>query len=496
MINRLSSFLRLASRSLIGKFLALALVFLIVPVILFSKFAEADAERQAFLLRVLQDQGHLIAQNLEPTLRRANGRSFLDIGKALQDLATDQILVKLLLRPAGQNNTFFLVAANPPLDAGKLDQEQQRLANTGILPRLDDSCDGNRALALRYEGSSGKEELLISMSPLHTANGCWLVLTSLSSDDLASTVLTRPFKQAPEVQLALAFYGLMALLICLTVAGAMFDLRAFARLARRIRQSGAVDKPSFAAIAAIPELLSVAREFDHMVATLDTAASALREAAEDNAHAFKAPIAAITQSMEPLKPLAHNDPHAQQAVMTIQQALHRLSSLVNAVRQLDEAAVEVMTAHLHRVDLALLAQQMVLSYDRIITPRAIRVVAQVETGIVVAATEESMETIIENLLDNAVSFSPPGGIVTLSVKMASGHVLLTVEDEGPGVPANQLEWIFHRNFSCRPAEGEDADHSGIGLAVVRRTVELLGGDVSARNRPNGGFCVSITLPRA
>src|ERR1700749_1563405 len=116
----------------------------------------------------------------------------------------------------------------------------------------------------------------------------------------------------------------MAFLITLTVVGTLFELRGFSRVAKIIREAGAFGKPSFAAIVAVPELRPIAREFARMVSTLAASASALREAAEDNAHAFKAPIAAITQAIEPLKELAVADQRANLAVTAIHHALKRL----------------------------------------------------------------------------------------------------------------------------------------------------------------------------
>ena len=116
----------------------------------------------------------------------------------------------------------------------------------------------------------------------------------------------------------------------------------------------------------------------------------------------------------------------------------------------------------------------------------------------VAGTEESLEAVIENLLDNAISFSPDGGSVRVGLFVGGRRVRLTVEDDGPGVPPEQLPQIFRRNFSNRPApRSHDSDpqaHFGVGLAVVRRNVELLGGEVLAENIPGAGLRVSVTLP--
>ena len=496
----MTRFLRLISRSLTGKFIALATMVVIVPAILYVRFAEADAERQDFLLRSLQMEGRLAAEALEPILNKTDGKSLLDAAKTVQSFANDQVRIKLLLRPSGRSDAFFLVAASPAIATTDLDQERHRLGDTGILSRLDESCAGTKPLAVHYAASSGKDELLTSISPLHTTAGCWVIITSYGLDDLAGSSLARPFSEAPEVRLAMLLYAAIILLTVMAVVGTLVDLRSFTKLARRIRQGGQAGAETFAKVTAIPELIPVAGEFDRMVGTLNASARAMREAAEDNVHAFKGPIAAMTQSIEPLRLHTSDDPRTQQALEIIEQSLGRLTDLVQGVRRLDERAADLINARLQNIDLARLAHDMADAFQRVHSSTGIHVLVK-ETGKAwVAATEDSLETILENLLDNAVSFSPQGGTVTIIVTTAASTVRLIVEDEGPGVPADQLSAIFRRNFSYRPTEATskqmETAHFGIGLAIVRRTVEILGGHVRAENRPDAGLRITIDFPAA
>ena len=496
----MTRFLRLISRSLTGKFIVLVAMFMIVPAILYVKFAEADAERQDFLLRSLQMEGRHAAEAFEPILNKADGKSLLDAAKMVQNFANDQVRIKLLLRPSGRSDSFFLVAASPAIATTDLDRERQRLGDTGILSRLDESCAGTRPLAVHYAASSGKDELLTSISPLHTNAGCWVIITSYGFDDLAGSSLARPFSEAPEVRLAMLLYAAIVLLTVMAVVGTLVDLRSFTRLARRIRQGGREGAETFAKVTAIPELIPVAGEFDRMVGTLNASARAMREAAEDNVHAFKGPIAAMTQSIEPLRLPTSDVPRARQALEVIEQALDRLTDLVQGVRRLDETAADLINARLQNVDLARLTRDMADSFQRVHISHGIHVIAKEAGKAWVAATEDSLETVLENLLDNAVGFSPEGGTVTMTVSTVASMVRLTVEDEGPGVPADQLESIFRRNFSSRPTEGRskqiETAHFGIGLAIVRRTVEILGGQIRAENRPDAGLRIMIDFPAA
>ena len=108
-----------------------------------------------------------------------------------------------------------------------------------------------------------------------------------------------------------------------------------------------------------------------------------------------------------------------------------------------------------------------------------------------------METVIENILENALSFSPDGGTVTVTVARGGGRVAVTIDDQGPGAPSEVLERMFERYVSHRPAsDPSGAPHFGIGLWIVRRNVAAVGGTVEARNRAEGGLRVTIALPSA
>ena len=110
-----------------------------------------------------------------------------------------------------------------------------------------------------------------------------------------------------------------------------------------------------------------------------------------------------------------------------------------------------------------------------------------------------MDVIVENILDNAIGFSPRDGTITTTLKKSGRQIELRIEDEGPGIDPARLDHVFERHYSHRPAKDEFSDgtapsHAGLGLWIVQRYVEALGGRVTASNRPSGGLCVTIVLP--
>jgi two-component system sensor histidine kinase ChvG len=116
---------------------------------------------------------------------------------------------------------------------------------------------------------------------------------------------------------------------------------------------------------------------------------------------------------------------------------------------------------------------------------------------VAAGDESRLARLLDNLIDNAISFSPAGGCVRVRVGRDEEQVAVSVEDEGPGVPEDQRGAIFNRFHSDRPDE-EFGRHSGLGLAIARAIAEGHGGSVGVGDRPDGrgGAWFELRLPVA
>jgi two-component system sensor histidine kinase ChvG len=114
----------------------------------------------------------------------------------------------------------------------------------------------------------------------------------------------------------------------------------------------------------------------------------------------------------------------------------------------------------------------------------------------IRAAPERLAQVFENLLDNAVGFSPPGSAVTVELAAEAEAAVVAVSDRGPGIPEEHRERIFDRFFTWRPNELQARNgHTGLGLAIVKAIAEGYGGSVTLQNRPGGGACFEVRLPR-
>lgn len=492
-------------RSFAAKFAILMAIFLAVPILLYGEFRAADAEKNALIGRSVQKEGRLIARSLQPLLETFQGGTAHQLLEAIDRLGQGSTNVKLLFRPqnVADPESFFYVASAPRVTNAYLEEERQKLLHAGLLTKLAESCEGEYPLAHRYTNPAGREELLTSITPVNIAAGCWAIITSHATADLLGSSLGQPYWQTAEVRIAVAVYVMMALVVVSIFGGIWRNLYRFEILARRIRTAGSANI-SFSALNRIPELDRVAREFDQLVESLHEAARRIREAAEENAHALKAPLGVIAQSLEPLKASERgDDPRRRRAIDFIERSVDRLDALISAARRMDVAAAAAITPSLRDIDLSRFVERMAAAYAETPNAGSIRIAAFVEPLVHAWADDDLLESLLENVIDNAVSFSPPGATVEVHVRAEGEWASVRVEDSGPGVAPAELDRIFERYVSIREPRGPDrlagallpGGNFGIGLWVVRRNAEAMGGKVEAENRGMGGFRFILRLQR-
>ncbi|MGE5477259.1 MAG: sensor histidine kinase [Bacteroidales bacterium] len=488
-----------AARSLAARLVLVACAFVAVPLFLYGEFSAAEGAKRDVLLARLQVEGQLIARGLALGLARVKAPSVAETRKVLEELQPEGVNVRLLFRPLladSRPGPVFLVGAVPALATDAVESEREQLAAAGVIRAVPDSCEGGQPLDLHYAGTSGADEVLTSVVPFTTSAGCWAVVTSQSTQGAAGSFLDRPYWKSPEVRIAAAVYAVLMVLVLTVFGGLWLALRRFGHEARRVSEGIPASRP-FVKANRIPELDGVARELDQMVGNLRSTAEAFRFAAEENAHAFKTPIATIAQAVEPLRRVVGGMGGADRSLQVIEASLERLDALVAASRRLDQVNADLVSPPRQAVDLSKLVGALLESYDDVTADRDIVIERRVSAGCVVRGSVEMMETVIENILENALSFSPEHGAVTVTVARGDGRVVMTIDDQGPGAPPEVLERMFERYVSHRPAsDPSGAPHFGIGLWIVRRNVAAVGGTVEARNRAEGGLRVTVALPAA
>lgn len=487
-------------RSLRVQGLALLAVLLLLPALLYSIYGRIEDERRALLLTAVRDAGEAIANGLAPDLQTLQPPDFGTLGAQLAHFADPRRQITLLFHPADSaaGEGFFLVASAPAVGADQLDAERGRLAALGVLDQLSRSCSGGTPLTERVAGASGGQAVITSVTGVAGAAGCWAIVIAVNAAHEVAGIAGRPAEVRRALLLAGAVYALMAMLVLAIFASVWANLRRFRRQALAPGDAG-----GFLDVTDVPEMVPVARAIDTMVQRLRDAAEMLRQAAEDNAHAFKGPIATIRQAIAPLLGNTAPEEPARALLAAVQAALDRLDGLVGSVRRLDAATADILEMTQSRVDLSALLRELVADCRTMRAAQRVTIAEQIASGVAVLGAADAIESIFENLLDNALGFSPPGGTVRVTLTAGEGTALVKVEDSGPGVAEDALGRIFDRYYSDRRdmpreealAAGEPA-HFGIGLWIARQNARVLGGDIIAVNRVPHGLSMRVRLPLA
>ncbi len=246
------------------------------------------------------------------------------------------------------------------------------------------------------------------------------------------------------------------------------------------------------------EIGMLARAVSDMTAALRHRIDAVESFAADVAHEIKNPLASLRSATESLGKV--EDPELRAQLIEI--ATHdvrRIDRLVTEISDASRIDAEMSRTEFEQVDMAELLRHTIASREERGENEGRTVAISIMgEGHIVPGVGIRLERIIENLLDNAVSFSPADGTIDAQLVRREGRVILTICDEGPGIPEEKREKVFHRFHSDRPESEDFGNHSGLGLAIGRTIADAHEGTLHVQGRPDGrsGACFVLDLPAA
>ncbi|MEG0779937.1 MAG: HAMP domain-containing sensor histidine kinase [Oscillospiraceae bacterium] len=239
------------------------------------------------------------------------------------------------------------------------------------------------------------------------------------------------------------------------------------------------------------EIAQIATEFNSLTDRLQTTELARRRFVSDASHELKTPLAAIRLLSDSILQTENIDAATtREFVSDIGEEALRLSRITEdllRLTRLDSGVWEAPTA----VELLPALQQVLRMMELVATEKAIRLTYEAEEGCRVFATRDEIHQVIYNLVDNAIKYSGAGGWVQVNLCQQEDIVILTVEDDGIGIPEEELSRVFERFYRVDKARSREAGGTGLGLAIVRDTVEKRGGTITVANRPDGGSCFTV-----
>jgi two-component system sensor histidine kinase ChvG len=208
--------------------------------------------------------------------------------------------------------------------------------------------------------------------------------------------------------------------------------------------------------------------------------------AADVAHELKNPLTSLRSAVETL-PLAKTEESRARLMSVIQHDVRRLDRLITDISEASRLDAEMQRQESAPVDMAKLLAAITTLANEVPRDDHVSVSLSFEhtpgapLGYVVPGNDSRLGQVMDNLVSNARSFSPPGGIVRITCRRLKNEVEIIVDDEGPGIQPEALNRIFERFYTDRPEQGF-GQNSGLGLSISRQIVEGHGGHIWAENR--------------
>ena len=333
-----------------------------------------------------------------------------------------------------------------------------------------------------------KGELVVSVAvPVQRLRAVLgVLLLSTRGGDIDNIVAAERWGIVRVSLFAAAVTVVLSMILANTIAG---PVQRLASAAERVRHS-------VKARAEIPDFTDRTDEIGHLSGALRDMTQALYKRidaiesfAADVAHELKNPLTSLRSATETL-PLVKTPDSKERLMEIIQHDVKRLDRLISDISDASRLDAELAREDAKPVDTADLLRTTVSLFNDIHrddTPEVVLDVAYSSGARPYRCIghDSRLSQVIVNLLDNAISFSPPGGRVSVKAKRVGSEIQIAVEDEGPGIPPENLERIFERFYTDRPQESF-GQNSGLGLNISRQIVVAHGGRLWAENRHHEG----------
>ena len=307
------------------------------------------------------------------------------------------------------------------------------------------------------------------------------LLLSTQGGDIDAIVTAERLGIVRVFLVAAATTAVLSILLAGTIATPLRRLAAAAdRVRRGVKQREAI--PDFERR---DEIGHLARAFRDMTNALYGRMDAIESFAADVSHELKNPLTSLRSAVETL-PLAKSEKSRERLLEVIQHDVRRLDRLITDISDASRLDAELAREDSQPTDVGKLLDAVVSLIKETgrhtEVPVALSIRPADKNRLFVLGHESRLGQVANNLIDNARSFSPPGGTVRVGVSRAGGDVVITIDDDGPGIRADQMERIFERFYTDRPEGDGFGNNSGLGLSISRQIVEAHRGSIRAENR--------------
>lgn len=349
-------------------------------------------------------------------------------------------------------------------------------------PEAIDALRGRRAQAVRTVSDGGL--ILTSAVPVRRYKQVLgALMLSVDGHEVDEAMRDVRF----EILSVFAFVFAVTILLSLYLAGTITrPVQRLAAAAERIRRDRTRETEIPAFEGRDDEIGDLARAMREMTEALWQRMDAIDRFAADVAHEIKNPLTSVRSAVETAARV--QDPEKQKKLMGIVlDDVQRLDRLISDISEASRLDAELSRSGAESVDLAAILATLAEVYGTAENSHGVRVETTVNgsADLRVRGSESRLVQVIRNLVSNAITFSPENGSVRLTAgadPVDGREVIITVEDDGPGIPENKLDAIFDRFYTERPTGEKFGTHSGLGLSISRQIVDASSGRLWAENR--------------
>jgi signal transduction histidine kinase len=357
-------------------------------------------------------------------------------------------------------------------------------------PEIVAARDGQASSAIR-EVAPGNRRVLYAAAPVYDDNG--------TINGLVYLAIPLPRGGLPPgFSFQLAGVGLAAVVLAL-LAGLILARRITIPVSAITRGATAVSggdlNQQVPVQSGITELDDLGQGFNQMVDSLKQSDQVQNAFVADVAHELRTPLTVIKGTIETLEDGAMDDVKGRGSLLTsMQRETDRLIRLVNDLLVLTRADAGMLKLELKPLDLGDLVKQRCDHLALLATQRKVTFEIKAEKTNCVIGDEDRLAQVLDNLLDNAIRFSPDGAVVIVAIAQQGKDTWCSVHDDGPGIPKKHLPFIFERFYRAESSRNRQSGGAGLGLAIARALVQAQGGNISVESLPGQGTTFRFCLP--